>query len=189
MILLKLSIPNRHKGKKLFIEQWKPIKDYENYMVSNLGRVKRIYKNGKERILKPQKDSCGYLIVSLYKNCKVKSFRIHRLVGFAFVKGWFEGAEVDHIIPIRNSGTNIWTNLRWVTREENMNNEITKRKISESRKRKVYCIELDKVFNSITEVSKELNISQSSISYVCKGRRKSAGGYHFIYYEDYLNIA
>ena len=65
--MIKLSINERLKGKKLFMEVWKPIEDYENlYEVSNLGRVKSL-KYGKEKILKPRKNSCGYLMVTLCK--------------------------------------------------------------------------------------------------------------------------
>ena len=199
-------------------EIWKYIKNYEGlYMVSNLGRVKRIYKNGKENILKPYEDNNGYLNVFLSKNGERKKYKIHRLVGFAFVEGWFEGAFIDHIDT--NKRKNIWTNLRWVTSKENSNNELTKKKMSESQKGKklseetkkkmskakkgktkkgktkkghhmneetkrklskqVYCIELDRVFNSINEASEILNISRVCISYVCNGKQKTAGGYHF----------
>jgi len=60
-------------------EIWVAIKGYEEYSVSNRGRVKRhaYYKNvcgggkqfQKERILKPQKAKLGYLIVGLSNSC------------------------------------------------------------------------------------------------------------------------
>ena len=112
-------------------EAWKTIilldidETYENYMISNLGRVKRCYKSGKEKILKPYKDKKGYLTISLSKNNKSKIFKIHRLVGFAFVEGWFEGGTIDHIDT--NKENNIWTNLRWTTNKENSNNEVSKK--------------------------------------------------------------
>lgn len=43
-----------------------------------------------------------------------------------------EGLEIDHIIPIKNGGTNKLSNLRLVTHEGNMNNKITLKKIKES---------------------------------------------------------
>lgn len=36
-----------------------------------------------------------------------------------------EGMQIDHIIPIKNGGTNKLSNLRCVTHKENMNNEFT----------------------------------------------------------------
>ena len=35
---------------------------------------------------------------------------------------------------------------------------------------------------------KLLNISNHHIGDCCKDRNKTAGGYHWMYYEDYLNI-
>ena len=49
------------------MEIWKDIEGYDNYMVSNLGRVKSL-KFNKERILKPYKTEKGYLKISLIKN-------------------------------------------------------------------------------------------------------------------------
>lgn len=42
-------------------------------------------------------------------------------------------------------------------------------------------------WDSMTEVEKKLNISLSNISLVCKGKRKSAGGFKWMYLEDYNN--
>ena len=69
--------------------------------------------------------------------------------------------------------------------------EKTKQKMSETKKgknnpraTKVYCVELDMVFNTITEASKFVGCDQSNISNVLIGRQKTAGGYHWIYAED-----
>ena len=59
--------------------------------------------------------------------------------------------------------------------------EETRKKIGESQKKKIYCIELNKIYNSIKEASEDLNIDGSSISKVCKGKRKTAGDYHWRY--------
>lgn len=55
------------------------------------------------------------------------------------------------------------------------------------RKKKVYCEELDKVFNSIHECGRELGISATVISKLCRGKGKTAKGYHFKYYDDIIN--
>lgn len=58
----------------------------------------------------------------------------------------------------------------------------------------VYCIELNKVFNSISNASKETNTPTTNISSCCKHKRNYAGKLldgtplHWIYYENYLNI-
>ncbi len=66
------------------IEEWEYIPDYEDvYLISNLGNVKSV-KFGKERMLKPQKNTKGYFIVGLYKDKKMKSKQIHQLVAITF---------------------------------------------------------------------------------------------------------
>ena len=44
---------------------------------------------------------------------------------------YFEGAEIDHIIPLSAGGTNHPSNLRWVTHKGNMNNPLTKEHMSD----------------------------------------------------------
>ena len=68
------------------MEIWKEIKDYPNYMVSNLGRVKSLNYNrtGVEQIRKLKKNDKGYLSINLSKNNNVKWFFVHRLEAIAF---------------------------------------------------------------------------------------------------------
>lgn len=64
-----------------------------------------------------------------------------------------------------------------------------KRKIGESSKgkkhqgKRVYCVELERIFESTIEVERQLGIPNSNISEVCRknGKRKTAGGYHWQY--------
>ena len=116
-------------------EVWKPIKDYEGlYEVSNLGRVKTLnYRGtGKGKILKNIECSNGYLTVGLTKNGKRKLFTVHRLVAEAFIPNPEGKPCIDHINTIKND--NRIENLRWVTHEENSNNSLTKKKMSENHK-------------------------------------------------------
>lgn len=196
-------------------EIWKLIRDYEGlYEVSNLGRIKRLGndKNRKEKILKPYKNKLGYLRVTLSKDNKVKYMFIHRLVAIAFIPNPENKPCIDHINTIPSD--NRVENLRWATYKENMNNELTKeklsgensnnygkprseeikKKISESQKggknpkaRGVFCYELNKSWNTSAEASRELNIDSSNITKCCKGKCKSVKGYHFCYLEELKN--
>ena len=49
----------------------------------------------------------------------------------------------------------------------------------------VVCIELDKIYDSIADASKELNIIFQNISKVCKGERNTAGGYHWRFLNEF----
>lgn len=109
-------------------EIWKTIKDYPNYQVSNLGRVKSLnyLRTGKEKILRINKDKDGYFQITLSKNGKVKTHKIHRLVAEHFIPNPDNKPCIDHINTDRTD--NNVENLRWTTQKENCNNPITKTK-------------------------------------------------------------
>jgi hypothetical protein len=108
-----------HEGEKLF-ELWKPIDEYPEYEVSSFGRVKRFYKNGNNKILKPGTNENGYYYVNLYKSGKPKNIKIHRLVANAFIKNPSNKRCVDHID--NNKKNNHIHNLRFATLSENQMN-------------------------------------------------------------------
>ena len=64
------------------------------------------------------------------------------------------------------------------------NTEFKKGYSNISRMRKVICLETGKVYNSMTNASKETNISLANIQSVCLGKSKTAKGYHWRYYEE-----
>lgn len=52
----------------------------------------------------------------------------------------------------------------------------------------IYCVELDKIFNSATEAGAELGIDASSIRKVIRGKQKTAGKFHWVEKKELLNI-
>ena len=115
-------------------ENWKVIKDWENYLISDKGKVKSIARKKRgfhhgvefkssvrERILKniPRKISkyLTYMQVGLHKNGKTKVFHVHRLVSKAFIKNPKNKPQVNHIDG--NGLNNNINNLEWVTGSEN----------------------------------------------------------------------
>jgi len=95
--------------------EWKRIKNYPNYEVSNCGLIM----NSRGWILKSRINN-GYSIIGLYKNGKVKTFKIHRLVADAFIPNPENKPMVDHIDRCKTY--NHVSNLRWATRSENGQN-------------------------------------------------------------------
>ena len=163
------------------IEEWKDVKGYEElYKVSNLGNIYSYYTN---KILKPCFDRYGYYYVCLRKDNKNHAIKVHRLVAQAFIKNEYNKPEIDHINGIRTD--NRVSNLRWVTSKENTNNPITMEKIRKNCKppipksMKVLCVELNRIFESSIIAKQILNIDDSCIRKCCKGKRKTAGGYHW----------
>lgn len=61
--------------------------------------------------------------------------------------------------------------------------EANKGRPAQNRK-KVLCIETNKVYDSMEEASKQTKAHRSKISDVCRGVRKTAGGYHWKYVEE-----
>ena len=50
---------------------------------------------------------------------------------------------------------------------------------------KVYCVELDKTFNELKQAGEYVGCDGSNIGACCRGMRKTAGGYHWVYLEEY----
>lgn len=124
------------------VEEWRDIAGYEGlYQVSNLGRVRRLDRvtshghKWKGRILSLMFGSAGYPYIHVYRKGHTKKpikLWVHRLVAEAFIPNPEGKPEVDHIDTCVTN--NVVTNLRWATRSDNMLNEITNRRQSESHK-------------------------------------------------------
>ena len=106
------------------MEEWKQIKDYSNYEISNTGVIKTT-KNEftrKEKILKRKKSNNGYVRVGLWKNNKVSFKSVHRLVAIHFIPNPDNLPEVNHKDGDKEN-CNDW-NLEWNTHEQNINHAI-----------------------------------------------------------------
>lgn len=182
------------------IEIWKDIEGYEGlYQVSNLGRVKSLYdgrrKIFREKILKSRKiGKSGYLAVVLYKNGEMKATLVHRLVGKAFVLGWFEGAVINHID--HNPSNNVSSNLEWITQKDNCSHEKSfAGQLTAMRNKKLFTngILSKKVLQftkdgtfirewpSTHEITRQLGFHSSHIQKCCNGKQKTAYGYIWRY--------
>ena len=149
----------------------KDIKDYEGlYAITSCGKVWS-YKS--KKFLKSCDDGHGYQVVTLYKNGNYENKRIHRLVAEAYLPNPNNLPEVDHIISVSKDGKDNVQNLQWITKENN---------IKKATRKKIYCRELDKVYESQTQAAKELGLDQGNISKVCRGIHSQTGGYHFEFY-------
>lgn len=60
----------------------------------------------------------------------------------------------------------------------------TRIKMQKSHSKKIFCVETNKVYSSIIKAAKELRVDNSSISKVCRGKRKQVKDYRFIYYNE-----
>lgn len=95
-------------------EQWKNIEGY-NYQVSSKGRIRN---KATKAIKKTFINDRGYAIVSLYKEKRLKTFRVHRLVAQAFLPNPKNLPEVNHKNELKTD--NRVDNLEFCTREYNL---------------------------------------------------------------------
>lgn len=176
------------------MEIWKDIRGFEgSYQISSLGRVKSL-KWGKERIMKLNKNRCGYPMICLTHKYQKISKLIHKLVAEAFIPNPDNKSEIDHIDTDKTN--NRVENLRWCTRSENLNNPLTVEKYRNSyqnstatKKIMKPVIQLSRqgkplrYFESATEAKRGTKIN--NIQTVCKGRINTAGNFRWLYFEDY----
>lgn len=98
-------------------EIWKAIKGYEGlYEISNYGKVRSTYGEGRIRKLSIHKD--GYLQLNLIHKQNRKKFLVHRLVALAFIPNPNGHLEVNHIDFDKKN--NLVSNLEWCNRIENI---------------------------------------------------------------------
>lgn len=174
------------------MEEWRTVvyddEVFEGYEVSNMGRVRSLNynKTGKVQVLKPMVNTNGYLRVCLWKGGKLKRYYVHRLVATAFIENddIENKTDVNHIDEVKTN--NRVENLEWCTREYNNNHGTHNERMAKTRSKKVICLETGEVFDSINDVQKKLGLDPSHISKCCKGKQQTCGGFHWMYYSDYL---
>lgn len=174
-------------------EIWKDIPDYEDYMISNLGRVKskerlirythsvtknEHYRKTEEKILNVYSNArTGYKFVQLKCNKKSKNWNIHRLVAIAFIEKNEKFNVVNHIDG--NKHNNIVQNLEWCTDEYNhrhaANSGLTAKGIEvKSSILNENCVHAIKYFlnkgYTRAELSKAFNVSRQTIILIAQNK-------------------
>jgi plasmid maintenance system antidote protein VapI len=162
-------------------EIWKEVPiEYTNNMkniwVSNTGKIK--YNNNK---ITYGHSSGGYLKISFNK----KSFFVHRIVAQAFIDNIDNKEYINH--KDGNRTNNNIDNLEWVTPKENTEHAINTGLSSVTKKIIQFDLNMNKIneFMSINDAAKILNIKRQNISAVCEGKSLTAGGFIFLFKNDY----
>lgn len=164
-------------------EIWKDVIGYEGlYQVSDCGNVRSICgRYGDEVILKQGIGSTGYRIVTLCGKGKQKTANVHRLVAKAFLPNPNGYPCINH--KDENKTNNSVSNLEWCSYQ--YNNAYGKRilKMNQKRWKYVQCVETGVIYSSASYAQKLTGIIQTSISSCCRGKLKTAGGFHWKYFE------
>lgn len=163
---------------------------FENYEVSNLGRVR----NKKfDRPIAISNTNDGYKIVGLSKKGKTHYCRLHRLVLSSFSNNIDGSLDVSHIDE--DKANNALSNLIWAETRYNCNYGTRNTKIGKkskvhrvgvsSSKRSVEQYDLNGVFiegyKSIHDAHRKTGANVSDICLCCKGVRRTAKGYIWKY--------
>lgn len=154
-------------------EQWVEIRDFPNYLVSNLGRV-CTWQRG--IVLKPRLSGWGYLQVMLSKEGKSYTKSVHKLVAQEFVPGEDVGLEVNHIDGDKSNNSEL--NLEWVTKGMN-NQHAIDHGLRNPRGVKIRINETGEIFASVKECAEFLGTWPTAIGVVLNGRRPHYKGLTF----------
>lgn len=152
-------------------EKIKQIEGYPHYYITTFGRVWSDYRGG--HWLKPTLNTRGNhqrYYVSLGRGHKKY---IHRLVAEAFIPNPNDLPEVDHIDT--DSTNNHVENLRWATREQNLQNELTQEHIKNNTG--YYCeieeIATGKLFIGYTAAAEYFHVHEETIRNHTKNKVKN----------------
>lgn len=152
------------------IKQYKKTK----YYVSENGDVfKRI---------NPYESNKGYKNVKLYYDNQTYSVGVHRLVAELYIPNPEQLPQENHIDEDKHN--NNVGNLEWCSASYNSNYGSRIKKMALKHQKPVIAIDMNgfqQRFDSIKNAGKFLSIDSSSISAALKGRRKTAGGYWWVY--------
>lgn len=151
---------------------------YVDYFVSNEGDVFSFRKE-RPRLLSTWENQHGHKYVELTNNGIKEKALVHRLMAEAFLPNPEGYPVVRHLND--DPRDNRLENLAWGTHLDNRNDMIRN---GHDFKRGVYCFELDRYFNSVTEAANYFGVDKSAITMCCRGYSYTVKGYHLFYEED-----
>ena len=167
-------------------EIWKDVVGYEGlYQVSNFGRVKsldrydKIGRKYKGKIIKQVLMKNGYLGLNLCVGGSCKTFYAHRIVASAFLDNPQNLPQINH--KDENKQNNFVDNLEWCDSTYNNNYGTARERANIKKYIPVYCIELNKRYDSMKQAGEEMGVPRGNIGKACRGVNKSSAGYHWRY--------
>lgn len=174
----------------------KPIKGYDNYLISAFGHVLNT-KTGK--ILKPYYNkTVGYYYITLSKKSIQTCLRLNRLVALSWIENPLELPEVNH--KYGNKLNNYFINIEWCTSSQNRQHafdmglqektrelcrQLGKRRVIE-RSKKIIQFEYNSgkyinEYSSTREAARMTNINQRDISNTANKKQKYTKMYGFVF--------
>jgi len=153
---------------------------FTNYGVTPCGKIKNRITG---RFLKPIKRADGYLVVGLCQDGKFKTKRINRLVASLYIPNPNNLPEVNHLDL--DKGNNHKNNLEWSTGKNNSIHAVQNGHVGGRPERPVHKVSANKriikTYDSVCKAAKENGLSFSNIYSVCRGERKTTGGFYWAF--------
>ena len=168
---------------------------YEDYQVSNLGRLMSLNYNrtGRAKLMNPFENTYGYLQVNLSKNKKQDTYTMHRIVAETFLPNPLNKPCINHkiegdegkkmnMVIFNEDGTidEKRSTIEWATYEEN--NKYGTRTEKTSKKGLQFTLdgEFVREWTSTAECGRN-GFNQGNIVSCCLGKRKSHKGFKWCY--------
>lgn len=170
------------------------IKEFPRYMIDMHGNVyscitgrgkKAINSGVIQRQLKPALDTTGYLVVNLTDGTRKVNRSIHRLLAITYLPNPNQHPHVNHKDGVQTN--NNLDNLEWVSVASNtwhaidmgMTNPRTRHPAMAEVVQKDMIGNTLRVYLSLHDAGRESGIAWQNISKVCRGLRKTAGGFRW----------
>ena len=164
---------------------FKDIPGFPHYQINEIGEVYSLYS---KRLLKPQINNSGYLVVDLHEGSKRNIKLIHRLVAETFLENDnpVEKTQINH--KDENKLNNVISNLEWVTPSYNNNYGTKNQRCAEKNSRPVDQFTLDNQFirswSSANEAERYYNMGHGAVTHCCAKDSKTACGYIWKYHQE-----
>ena len=155
------------------MEIWKPLRNFPSYNGSSEGRIMNVRT---QTILKPRIGTKGYEQVSLIKNNKAYTVRVHRVIAETFL-GEHPNMDVRHKDFDRTN--NRVENLYWSTRRETVSSAFERGTKKPSRQISIRVLETGIVYDSLRACERATGCAETEISKYLAGKRSHVKGLHF----------
>lgn len=157
----------------MYEEQWRTVKDFDNYEVSSSGRVRN---KKTKRVLSTQIGRNGYSFVSLRKDGRYRGRGVGKLVAEAFIEEPCEGRYIRHIDGDRLN--NYVSNLKYMSKEPERHeskyrigkiNRVVDDEGNEyyeavRRGLKVWVVDTNYVYDTIEECAEDIGLTQREVA-------------------------
>lgn len=177
-------------------EKWKPVLGYEeSYVVSNLGRVKKLAReytspqgrhlSNKERLLKISTNRNGHKYVGLSKEGQSKTVSVERLVADAFLVKPKSNRTLWLHHKDGNKGNNQITNLVWQTPKKSIRDAVGQGYFNNPVILQIQGNNLIGAFHSMSDAARQIGLAYSTVNRCVKSHGQyQINGYSFINAND-----